>query len=96
MSKRLTNAEVFKRFLKKHRAYTEFCRELLQVRRENQQRQISADIINQALYWRATSKGWGYYNRLNNKFELLFSYFKLDKDGTTLSDVTAEYCKRLL
>ena len=89
MPKQLTTAKVLTIFLKRHRCYAAFCRDIRKRHSKEQMKNypIASSIIDEALLWSATELGHYTYRKLNAKFFILWNQLNIQPDNSTLADV---------
>ena len=89
MPKQLTTAKVLTIFLKRHRCYAAFCRDIRKRHSKEQIKNyiITSSIIDEALLWSATELGSYTYRKLNAKFVTLWNQLNIQPDNSTLADV---------
>lgn len=81
----MTNEEIFKVFLKKHRKLTTFKEKVKSMRPPQNIRGVDnrkdlhcKDAIYDSFVWDDTVEGWGYWSNLNGKWIKLCDEFNLD------------------
>ena len=88
MSKQITTAKVLTKFLKHHRLYAAFCRDVNRQLSPTQRtyHRIEPRVFA-ALTWERSTIGRWRYERLSNQFTALWNTLNIQSDHCTLADV---------
>lgn len=88
MSKQITTAKVLTKFLKHHRLYAAFCRDVNVQLSLNQRKYHRIEpVVFRALVWERSHIGAWQYERLANQFNALWNTLNVQPDHCTLADV---------
>ena len=88
MSKQITTAKVLTKFLKHHRLYAAFCRDVNRQLSPTQRayHRIEPGVFNELTGVHSKIGRWG-YERLSNQFTALWNTLNVQPDHCTLADV---------
>lgn len=88
MSKQITTAKVLIKFLKHHRLYAAFCRDVNQQFSPTQRAYYRIEpVVLRALTWEHSNIGRWRYQNLSNQFAALWNTLNIQPDHCTLADV---------
>lgn len=88
MSKQITTAKVLTKFLKHHRLYAAFCRDVNRHLSPTQRAYYRVEpIVFHAITWEYSHIGRQRYERLTNQFTALWNTLNIQPDHCTLADV---------
>ena len=88
MPKQITTAKVLTKFLKHHRLYAAFCRDVNRQLSPTQRKYHRIEpAVFRVLTWEHSNIGrWG-YERLSNQFTALWNTLNVQPDHCTIADV---------
>lgn len=88
MSKQITTAKVLTKFLKHHRLYAAFCRDVNRQLSPTQRAYHRIEpVVFRALTWDRSHIGRWRYERLSNRFTALWNTLNVQPDHCTIADV---------
>ena len=88
MSKQITAAKVLTKFLKHHRLYTAFCRDVNKQLSPTQRAYYRVEpTVFRVLTWERSRIGAWRYERLANQFNVLWNTLNVQPDHCTIADV---------
>lgn len=88
MPKQITTAKVLTKFLKHHRLYAAFCRDVNRRLSPDQRAYHSIEpTVFRTLTWEYSDIGRWRYERLANQFTALWNTLNIQPDHCTLADV---------
>lgn len=88
MSKQITTAKVLTKFLKHHRLYAAFCRDVNRQLSPTQRKYHRIEpAVFRVLTWEYSNIGRWRYERLANQFNVLWNTLNVQPDHCTIADV---------